>query len=459
MSSHQTDRPQSRFLSRDECRAIANRTARMAVGGGITAVQIQSAWNGNLRWARNQVSTSGDVRNNEISVGRSINGAGAGMSLNMIDDIALEAAVRRAERIIPFQSVNLESHFPKIPRHEAHATPDIWSDVTYNLSATRRAEIMRQLTESVEHAGLRAAGYIDVSAQGRAVMDDESTSMYYPYTSAQYSITVRNPKGTGSGWAGIDYADWSKIDTDRISSIAIEKCIRSQNPVRIEPGRYTAILEPQAVCDFVQLLFDPGTLDRMRAENSISVYSGSNGDSRIGDRLFDERITVTTDCMNPELGFVPFASNGEIYYPATWVEAGVLRALSYSRRYGVENLGKNTGLPASGAFHMSGGTTSLEEMISTTKRGVLVTRFTNVTVLDEVSMLSAGYTRDGLWLIENGKISKPVWNFRFTESPMFALNNIEQLGVPQRVFHPSAPVVVPSLKVRDFSFTSLSDAI
>jgi predicted Zn-dependent protease len=108
---------------------------------------------------------------------------------------------------------------------------------------------------------------------------------------------------------------------------------------------------------------------------------------------------------------------------------------------------------------MSGGTTTVEEMIQTTKRGLLVTRFSNMELIDDQSVLVSGYTRDGLWLVENGQISKPVKNFRFTESPLFVFNQVEQLGVPQRIFHPTAPIVVPPVKVRDFSFTSLADAV
>ena len=108
---------------------------------------------------------------------------------------------------------------------------------------------------------------------------------------------------------------------------------------------------------------------------------------------------------------------------------------------------------------MSGGNTPVEEMIRTTKRGLLVTRFSNISTLDPASLLATGLTRDGLWLIENGKITKPVKNFRFTESPLFVLNSIEQLGEPVPVFSPSFPAVVPPLKVRDFSFTSLVDAV
>jgi predicted Zn-dependent protease len=448
-----------RFLSKQACEALTRRVAGFAVGGGTTDVSVDSTWTGSLRWARNQVSTSGNVRNDRVQITRTIRGAASRVGVNQIGDAALEAAVRRAERTLALRREDAESDLPTEPFTERYASPAIWNDSTYTLDAGRRAEVMRHLVEPAERAGVHAAGYLQVRARGRAVMTDHGRSLYYPYTEAEYSVTVRDPKGTGSGWAGVDWSDWAKIDAEQLSAIALDKCIRSRNPVKVEPGRYVAILEPQAVCDLVESLFSPSILGRSRAEHGMGPYAKTRTDSRIGERMFDERITVTSDCMDPMLGFVPFDQDGDAYYPVTWVEGGVLRALAYNRRYAVELLGKNTGLPASGAFHMHGGTVSVEEMIATTTRGVLVTRLWGVQLVHEASMLSTGYTRDGLWLIENGKISKPIANFRFTESPLFALNNVEQLGVPQRVYHPGAPVVVPPLKVRDFNFSSLADAV
>jgi predicted Zn-dependent protease len=181
--------------------------------------------------------------------------------------------------------------------------------------------------------------------------------------------------------------------------------------------------------------------------------------------------------MDPAMGFPPFRLgtlsdegdqfNGAVYHPATWIEHGVLQNLAYSRNYAITYLNREMGLPNSGAFRMSGGTATIEEMIATTKRGLLVTRFDQIMQLDLTSQLYRGYTRDGLWLVENGKISKPCKNLAFTESVLFALNKVEQLGVPQRVFHPNIafthanpqPVIVPPLKISDFSFTALSDAV
>lgn len=196
----------------------------------------------------------------------------------------------------------------------------------------------------------------------------------------------------------------------------------------------------------------------------------------LGERVVDERITISADPMDPELGFPPFGiettyGHGDmlslpVYRKVTWIDKGVLTNLAYQRDHAI-GTGRTLGLPNSGAFRMSGGETSVEEMIATTKRGILVTRFDRPTLLDFRSLLYRGYTRDGLWLIENGKISKAIKNLAFTESPLFALNNIEQLGVPQRVFHAGPPFpwavpqprVVPPLKIRDFSFTALTDAV
>jgi predicted Zn-dependent protease len=191
----------------------------------------------------------------------------------------------------------------------------------------------------------------------------------------------------------------------------------------------------------------------------------------------DERISLSSDPMDPDLSFPPFqimgnwmdvsSMIGNAYHAAQWVTHGILTQLGYPRLYGIRALNQSTGLPIQGAFRMSGGQTSIDEMIATTKRGVLVTRFTDVAKLDFKSELCRGYTRDGVWLIENGKISKPVKNMVFTESILFALNKVDQLGVPQRVFHPKEswwwhtpkPVIVPPLKISDFNFSALSDAV
>ncbi|HXC24307.1 MAG TPA: metallopeptidase TldD-related protein, partial [Gemmatimonadaceae bacterium] len=251
------------------------------------------------------------------------------------------------------------------------------------------------------------------------------------------------------------------------------------------PGRYTTILEPQAVCDFVApMVGDHVTILDYYPTNHQPTQGpfGSRPPSYAalkGQRVMDPRLTLSADPTDPDLAFPPFNPveaidadsevdlSYDVYHPATWIEHGVLKTLAYTRDFARDHFLENLGMPNSGAFRLSGGDTTIAEMIATTERGLLVTRLDDVQLLDPHSLLYRGYTRDGLWLIEHGKLAKAVKNLVFTESVLFALNNVEQIGVPQRVFHPKTdsirtipqPVIVPPLKIKDFSFTALSSAV
>jgi predicted Zn-dependent protease len=292
---------------------------------------------------------------------------------------------------------------------------------------------------------------------------------------------VRDTQGTGSGWAGLSSYDWNKLDAPALAQRALQKCVASRNPVALEPGRYTVILEPQAVADLVEVLVAsflrppiPG------AEGGQGPWPLAHDArlqawrTKLGLRVVDERLTLSHDPMDPLLGILPEPGTA----PVTWIEHGVLTNLYYDRAYALAALHANLPVrPPEFSYRLSGGTTSVDEMIASTTRGLLVTRFSGVSKLDHRSLLSTGLTRDGLWLIENGKITKSVKNFRFTESPLFVLNQVEQLGPPASVFRPVrrpdqpsseteqsyylglTPVVVPPLKARDFSFTAMADAV
>lgn len=459
-SREKNDDSSLRFLSKDACIRLMERAAEFAVSGGETQLSVESTWSGNLRWGRNRISTSGDIRNNDIWLTRSVRGARSKVSINQIDDSGIHAAVRRAERFVIMNNEDPPNAPPNLAP-ETPTSPSIWSDSTYNLEPEARAEISRLVVEPARVAGMLSAGYMQVAAHGRTVLDSSGNVMYYPYTAAQYSVTVRDPKGVGSGWAGLSWHDWNRLNPTNLSEIALDKCLRSRNPVAVEPGRYTAILEPQAVGDLCGSLTGARTLSRPRAEaeDIDGPFSMGQSQSRIGQRMIDARLSISADPMDPNHGFPPFDRYGNVYNKATWFRNGILNDLAYGREYAVKQLGIDASLHSSQALQMSGGDSSIDEMIETTKRGLLVTRFSNVQVIDQNSLLSVGYTRDGLWLIENGKIAKAVKNFQFTESPLFVLNNIEQIGVPQRIFSPAVPIVVPPLKVKDFSFTALIDAI
>lgn len=465
-----------RILSRQQVEAIAERVFRLAQGGGETRVRIGSWWQGELRWGRNRVTLASDRRDVSLSVIRGQPfGENSGAFTNQFDDVSVEAVVRAAERARARHDEAPKAEFlPELPKLELPRS-SIWSDATYNLIAEARGEMARGLVESAEQKGMLSAGYTEIRAASYAELSSEIRAgkparfetPYAAWTQAQCSMTVRDPKGTGSGWAGLSSYDWAKIDSSALAERALDKCIRSRNPVSLEPGRYTVILEPQAVADLTEPLI--WKLDRTRTEQGDGPFVLAGDDAlglvrtKLGLKVVDERITLSHDYADPSLGIVPRVGMGS--GPISWIDHGVLAALFYDREYALKQLGDNYGVRDPTGYRMSGGTTTPEEMIQSTKRGLLVTRFSNLGILDPKSVLCTGLTRDGLWLIENGKITKPVKNFRFTESPLFVLNNIEQLGPPMRVFRPTGPAgqltpaIVPAIKARDFSFTSLVDAV
>ncbi|MBC7789484.1 MAG: TldD/PmbA family protein, partial [Anaerolineae bacterium] len=280
---------------------------------------------------------------------------------------------------------------------------------------------------------------------------------YNRSTNANYTLTVRTDDGTGSGWAGAEHADWRQLNFPGLAEHAINKARLSRNPVAIEPGRYTVILEPQAVGDLVQLM--GFALNARTADEGRSAFAKQGGGNKIGEKIVDSRVTIFSDPQDPQLLGQPYDNQGLPLSRQVWVENGMLKQLFYSRFWAQKQGKQPTGGPNS--IKMVGGTTSMDDMIKSTPRGILVTRLWYLRSVDPRTILFTGLTRDGTFLIENGKISKAIKNFRFNESPLFLLSNLEAIGPAVRIAgtEQGGPVVMPAIKAKDFNFTSLSDAV
>jgi predicted Zn-dependent protease len=467
-----------RMLSEAACRHVIDHIHDVEQGGGTMNVKLSNWWSGELRWARNRVTLASDRQQHWADIYRSLaNGGSGSVRTNQLDDASITAAVHAAEQIIPFGHPMRTD--PLDPREPAPTFPDLvkpsaWSDATWTMSAKSRSDVARLFTEPAERAGLLSSGYLEVHGENQLLVNtnpDYPHDEYLEWTVAQCSVTVRDPNTMASGWAGVSSHDWGRIDPHALSQRALDKCVASRNPVAIEPGRYDAILEPQAVHDLVQYLVS--TFDsRFYSETGVGKwYPNWAGtpeapyESKRGQRIADSRITIRYDPNNSDLAVPAAAGHG--YRPLTWVRNGILTELDYNRPYALKFLNENRGLDAPSErgngpepYMIDPGSVSVDEMIASTRRGVLVTRFSRIMLLDFKSIYLTGLTRDGLWLVENGKIAKPIKNFRFMESPLFMLNNLEQLGAPAvPVFNPSGPAIVPPMKVRDFNFSSLIDAI
>jgi predicted Zn-dependent protease len=442
-------------LSRDEAQAMIERTIKRSKADAID-VQLTSSYTANTRFAANQMSTSGSAVDTVLTVQSSFGPKHAVIVTNDLSDEAIANAVAQSEALAKLAPDDPEAMPPLGPQQyqEVHA----FFDATAHLTAVDRARAALTALQPARTAkDLQVAGFIVTGARATAIGNNAGLFAYHRSTSANYTLTARTADGTGSGWAAADHPDWSQIDYRAVSSRAIEKARRSRSPVALEPGRYTVILEAQAVGDLVQLVGNYA--DARSADEGRSPFVKQGGGNKIGEKIVDERVTIVSDPADAQLLSQPFDNDGLPLGRQTWIEKGVLRQLYYSRFWAKKQGKQPTGAPQS--IKMEGGTATVEDMIKATPRGVLVTRLWYLREVDPRTILYTGLTRDGTFLIEDGKIAKAVRNFRFNESPLFMLNNLEMLGRPERLAgtEQGGDIVMPALKVHDFDFTSLSEAV
>ena len=447
--------PDGAVLTRDEAKSLIDRIIKMSKAESIQ-VNIGGGYSANVRFADNQMSTAGGVTNFTVVIQSAFGKKHAVVTVNDISDEALRRAVAQSEALAKLAPENPEA-MPALPPQQYQDVNGYFDSVA-NLTPADRAKAALTALEPARKAGdLATAGFLVTNAASTALGNDKGMFAYHRSTNANYTVTVRTKDGTGSGWAGGEHNDWSQVDIAALSQRALEKAKLSRNPVAIEPGRYTVILEPQAVGDLVQLF--SGYVDARSADEGRSPFSKQGGGNKLGEKIIDERISLFADPFDPRILAQPFDGQGFPLGKQVFVENGVLTQLFYSRFWAQKQGKTPTGGPTS--FIMSGGNASVDDMVKSTERGVLVTRLWYLREVDPRTILYTGLTRDGTFLIENGKITKALKNFRFNESPLFMLNNLDTLGRSVRLAgtEGGGAVVVPAIKVRDFNFTSLSDAV
>ncbi|HEX3157671.1 MAG TPA: TldD/PmbA family protein [Gemmatimonadaceae bacterium] len=445
----------SPVLGAAQAQELVERAVKLSKADEIE-VNFTSSQTGNTRFAANQMSTSGVVGNTTVVVQSSFGPKSAVVTTNDLSPASLERAVRESEALAKLSPDNPEA-MPRLGPQK-YTPVNAYFESTANLTPGDRAKAALVALEQTRSSNdLQAAGFIVTSAQASGLGNNKGLFAYTNRTSANYTLTVRTADGTGSGWAAADHPDWTQIDVARVAQRATEKARLSRNPVAVEPGKYTVILEPQAVGDLVQLV--AFYADARIADEGRSPFSKQGGGNKVGEKIADERVTLFSDPADPQLLSVAFDNEGMPLGREVWVENGMLKQLSYGRFWAKKQGKRATGQQQS--LKMAGGTASVEDMIKATPRGILVTRLWYLREVDPRTILYTGLTRDGTFLIEDGKISRAVRNFRFNDSPLFMLNNLEMLGRPERLAGTEAggDVVMPPIKVRDFSFTSLSEAV
>ena len=436
------------ILTQEEAKAIIDKVLSYAKADE-TEVSIRGGRTGNIRYARNTVNTSGET--NEISLSiTSVYGKKAGStSINELDDESLKRAVTGAEEIAALAPENPE-YMPMLGPQKYGASKT-FAKATDSINPDYRAQLAVDSIKPCVDNNLTAAGYLEDFSGFVATGNSKGLFGYNQSTSVDFTVTVRSADGTGSGYAGRDFNDAGLLKAGEVTNVAAQKAMASVNAQAIEPGKYTVILEPMAANDLLRLL--ASGMDARSADEGRSFLSKKGGGTKIGEKLFDERVTIYSDPAHPEIPSAPWSGEGFPLEKTTWVENGAVKNMFYSRywaeKQGVQPVARPQG------FIFEGGDQSLADMIRNTERGVLVTRFWYIRAVDPQTLLYTGLTRDGTFYIEDGKIKFPLKNFRFNESPIIMLNNIEAMGKPER----TGGNMIPPMKIRDFTFTSLSDAV
>jgi len=438
------------LLQEDEARRIAERilSYSRADDASVTLVDARRT---NTRYAVNRITTAGESHDLTAAVTACFGRRSATVSLNEFDEASLRGASGRAEDLARLAPEDPEA-MPLLGPQE-YAKSSGWHETTAWLDAQSRASVAAAaIRRAAGHTGITVAGYLETRAGATALANTAGLFAYHPSTAVSYSLTARTGDGTGSGWAGIDHRDWSAVDAEALHATAVDKAMRSREPQPLEPGTYPVILEPQAVSDLVGLL--AGALDARAADEGRSAFAAPGG-TKIGEQVVDERVTLRSDPAGA--GDPPFGGDGVPARPIAWIEGGVLRNLAYSRYWASQQGAEPTGRPS--ALSLDGGEGSLADLIASTDRAVLVTRLWYIRSLDPRTVLHTGLTRDGTFWVENGRISHPVNNFRWNDSPLSVLRRLDRLGRSVRVAGDGAVREVPPLRATGFHFSSVSEAV
>jgi predicted Zn-dependent protease len=443
------------MLTRDEALKICETVLAHAKAAGAedAIVSLRSSVESHARFADNSITTSGRSEDLDITatvwVGRrrgaiSGNDAGADALKRMADEAVQIARVSPVHR----------EYLPTLGPLD-YAESRGFAVVTAEVDVKARAAALQAALAACRTAKVTGAGFHRSGASAVASATANGNRQYFRSSEADFSMTARSADGTGSGYYSADHFDLARLDAKLVAEQAVGKAVRSQQPKAIEPGTYPVILEPQAVADLIGFL--SSAFDARTADEGRSAFSGRDGKSRLGEKMLSERINLYSDPMHPELPAVPRTSEGIPAARLSLVKSGVIENFEYSRYWAEQRKREPSPGPVNYILEGTQPAVSIDDMIAGMARGLLISRFWYVRLVDPRTIVLTGLTRDGLWWIEKGKISHPVRNLRFNQSvlAMLAPWNVDGVGGTQRV----SRRIVPALKLTAFTFTSISDAI
>jgi predicted Zn-dependent protease len=462
------------MLTRDQAADIFARIRKHA-----TADEVECLFYGGhsalTRFANNTIHQNVAEENYGVSVRTVFGGRTARATTNKLDDESLKNVVRASESLARVQQPDAD--LLPVPDAGARATqasatqavPTRHFEATAKLAPGQRADAVGQIVSIAQKQKLTAAGIFSNSEAVEGTFNSRGLSDWHTQTSAEISVTML--ASDSSGWQKANFPNVANLDPASLAKIAATKAVNSAAPREIAPGKYTVILEPAAVLDTVGFaFFDFSGLAILDQRSFLN--------NRVGTKLFGDNVTIWDDVAHPLQSGSPFDGEGMRRQRVQLVENGVVKRLVYARTTAVKmkkseyadkvGVVEPTGhgfpipneigeAPMNIVFEPTRESKTVEQMISSTERGILVTRLWYIREVDPYEKILTGMTRDGTFLVEDGKIVCGIRNFRFNQSLIDMLSNVEQMSTPVRTSgEESFDMVVPAMKVREFNFTEVT---
>jgi len=442
------------ILTAEEAKNILEKVISHSKASSIIAV-LTGNKTSNLRFALNSISTNGFSDGLSLNIDSNVGNKTGSVKTNKFSDEAIKEAVSKSENVASMSPDNKEFMAPLPP--QTYSESMNYASSTEAITDDDRAGKLAYILNESSNKSLQAAGYLEDEVDFTAVMNSNGLFAYNKGSMASFSATIRT-KNSGSSRVQNQFIDVSQLDTGRLSDKVLNRSVLSENPVELQPGKYNVILEPSAAADLIG--YSTYFMDARPADEGRSFFSKKNGKNKIGESVANKNVTIYSDPVDPNAPAVPFTWEGHPINKTMWIENGVLKNLSRNRFWAIKS-GQKV-VPGPSNVIMKGTDKSLEQLIAETDYAILITRFWYIRTVDPQSMLLTGLTRDGLFEVVDGQIKRAVKNFRFNESPMNVLNNILDIGQAENAVGSetdSTQLFVPSLRVKDFNFSSLSDAI
>ena len=423
---------------------------------GVTEVEaiVSSSEDALTRFANNTIHQNVAERTRHLSVRAVIDGRTARATTNRLDSDGIRDVVEEAIAITRLTETDPDL----LPLADSVSLAgDKIAGATRDATPEQRARAAAEAIRVVEGAGQTAAGVCSTGVSSFQILNSRGVSASYSETMARFSITAMAPDS--SGWAKASSVNLADLDPVAMARSAAVKAAASASPRELPPGRYTVILEPAAVLDLVGQMFGDFSATAIRDDRSFLT-------GRIGKKIFGDNITIYDDAAHPLQAGAPFDGEGVPRQKLSLVEAGVVKDVAYSRHAaalaGVAPTGHGFPLPneygeAPVNIVIAGGDVPLERMIQGTARGILVTRLWYIREVDPYEKIFTGMTRDGTFLVEDGRIVSGVRNFRFNQSLLELLSSVEAFSAPVRASgEETFDMVVPAMKVHGFNFTEVT---